>query len=744
MVETEDDTYNMNSKERKQSLKVSLINNQKVSMVITDKETQQRYSSLLSLPKLKKLSKAFLTIKKARDALQIIKDGIESGKIMLSEDPNDNSIEIKYTLKNFPPFDIKLKMEQPTQEDENEQDVLPPKFDYKGNLEAEAKYGHSTENTTEYNKPNIQTNVKDPIMQLEYIEPILQVHYPDGTTKTTKLPPRIQGINGQMPNITDEQFRMIREQMDRNIGNKGLSPLKDDSNYYRSNSAVKGKMSQYSTRTSPNITNNNLFLINQSNNFVQPTIQANQMDPNNLYNSMNYKINSDYNTLSAKNKPFLVGNPNYGNQVPNPTLQNSIYDNKTLIAKSKFHKKFKKEPDNNRSSSTPSNQNKYPIRKKKNDNKMPCDRNIKTEKLNKKKDPQDKTDKKQSSKENKIHKKKKSTKNEKLQQQIKQNQTYTKQNLPSQFLQNQTSNEIGHVKTHLFTNPQNTQYQKMASSVDGQIPSLANDPYSQISQQQIALAQLASRQNEENPDFKNLEAITLEHKIEQNNIPQNFEQNVQIQNEIQEPEPEQEQEIEQNQLQNTNPEIEDLFITDEGRVIFRNGLLRGIIHTYSEIDDVVSKIQDILLKGAKFHLVYKAFDLDDKAKTFHEKCDKLDMSLVLVETDKDVRFGGFTTKSWKGNCVKKKDNSAFVFNLNNNKIYDIIPNEPAVGCYPKFGPVFFGCQIRIYDDFFTKGGSTCHRGLNYKTRKDFELNNGEQTYLIKDIEVYRIETIDIV
>ena len=737
MVETEADTYNMNSSERKQSLKVSLINNQKVSMVITNKETQERYSSLLSLPKLKKLSKAFLTIKKAKDALNIIKEGIESGKIMLSEDPNDNTIEIKYSLKNFPPFNIKLKMEEPIQDNEEEQDVLPPKFDYKGNVEAEQKYGQSTENTTEYNKPDIQTNVKDPIMQLEYIEPILQVHYPDGTTRTTKLPPRIQGVNGQMPNITDEQFRMIREQMDRNIGDKGLSPLKDDPNYYRSNSAVKGKMSQYSTRTSPNITNNNLFLINQSNNFVQPTIQANQIDPNTVYNSMNYKMNSDYNTLSAKNKPFLKGKGNYGNQIPNQTLQNSIYDNKTLIAKSKMSK-FKKEPGNNRSSSTPSNQNKYPIRKKKNENKMPCDRNIKTEKLNKKKAPQDKTEKKQTSKENKTHKKKKSTKPEKLQQ-----QTYTKQNVPPQFLQSQISNEIGQVKAHLFANPQNTQYQKMASYNDGQTPSLANDPYSQISQQQIALAQMASRQNEANPDYQNLEAITLEHKIEQSNIPQNFEQNVQIQNEIQEQEPEQEQEIVQNQEQTADPDIEALFMTEEGKIIFRNGLLRGIIHTYSEIDDVVTKIQDILLKGAKFTLVYKAFDLDDKAKTFHEKCDKLDMSLVLVETDKDVRFGGFTTKSWKGNCVKKKDNSAFVFNLDNNKIYDVIPNEPAVGCYPKFGPVFFGCQIRIYDDFFTKGGSTCHRGLNYKTRKDFELNNGEQTYLIKDIEVYGIETIEI-
>ena len=189
--------------------------------------------------------------------------------------------------------------------------------------------------------------------------------------------------------------------------------------------------------------------------------------------------------------------------------------------------------------------------------------------------------------------------------------------------------------------------------------------------------------------------------------------------------------------------IEALFKTEEGRIIFRNGLLRGIIHKYSEIDDVVSKIQDILLKGAKFTLVYKAFELGDNAETFHEKCDKLDMSLVLVETDNDIRFGGFTMQSWEGNNIQKIDNNSFVFNLETNSIYDIIPNEPAIGCYPKYGPVFFGCQIRIYDKFFSNGGTTCMKGLNYKTKKNYELNNGKPKYLVKDIEVYSIEAIDV-
>ena len=237
-------------------------------------------------------------------------------------------------------------------------------------------------------------------------------------------------------------------------------------------------------------------------------------------------------------------------------------------------------------------------------------------------------------------------------------------------------------------------------------------------------------QNQQNPEYQNLNAITLQQKVEESN-------EIQEEQQIQQ-EQEQEQEEQQEVL-----DIEALFMTEEGRIIFRNGLLRGIIHKYAEIDDVISKIQDILLKGVKFNLVYKAFDVGDKAKTFHEKCDNLKMSLILIETDKDIRFGGFTMKSWEGNNLKKIDNNAFVFSLETNSIFDVIKNEPAIGCYPKFGPVFFGCQIRIYDEFFTKGGTTCHKGLNYKTKKDYELNNGEQKYLIKDIEVYGIEAIDV-
>ena len=116
---------------------------------------------------------------------------------------------------------------------------------------------------------------------------------------------------------------------------------------------------------------------------------------------------------------------------------------------------------------------------------------------------------------------------------------------------------------------------------------------------------------------------------------------------------------------------------------------------------------------------------------------------MTLETQEGVRFGGFTSKTWNGKNIKKVDNDAFVFSIEIGKCYEVTKGNPAIGCYPKFGPVFFGCQIRIYNDFFTKEGTTCLKGLNYCTTKDYELNNGKRTYIVKDIEVYEIETIDI-
>ena len=162
-----------------------------------------------------------------------------------------------------------------------------------------------------------------------------------------------------------------------------------------------------------------------------------------------------------------------------------------------------------------------------------------------------------------------------------------------------------------------------------------------------------------------------------------------------------------------------------------------IIHNSQELELLTRKINKSNRK-ITLYLIYKATADSDKAEAFHKKCDRAKSTLVLVETDKGKRFGGYTSRSWGGECIDKKDDEAFIFSLDKMMTYDIIPGEDAIGCYPKFGPIFMGCQIRIYDDAFIKGGTTFEKGLNYNTLEDFELTGGDREFNVREIEVYEV------
>ena len=168
-------------------------------------------------------------------------------------------------------------------------------------------------------------------------------------------------------------------------------------------------------------------------------------------------------------------------------------------------------------------------------------------------------------------------------------------------------------------------------------------------------------------------------------------------------------------------------------------LVKGeIIDSTPELELLTRKICKNY-KKVTLDLLYKATVDTDKAAAFHKKCDWANRTLVLIKTGRGKRFGGYTSCSWKGDSIEKRDENAFVFSLDKMQIYDIIPGEDAIGCYPNFGPVFLGCQIRIYDDFFTNGGTTFERGCNYDTQEDYELTGGLKQFDVKEIEVYSVE-----
>jgi len=192
--------------------------------------------------------------------------------------------------------------------------------------------------------------------------------------------------------------------------------------------------------------------------------------------------------------------------------------------------------------------------------------------------------------------------------------------------------------------------------------------------------------------------------------------------------------LRQTQQKETNMEDQMLSIQDT-----RLEVVKGdIIQNTKELELLTRKISKNN-KKITLNLLYKATVDSDKAQAFHNKCDSVNNSLVLVKSGNGKRFGGYTTCNWRGNNIEKKDENAFVFSLDKLKIYDVVPGEDAIGCYPNYGPVFLGCQIRLYDQFFTKGGTTFEKGLNYNTEEDFELSGGLKKFEVKDVEVYGIE-----
>ena len=162
-----------------------------------------------------------------------------------------------------------------------------------------------------------------------------------------------------------------------------------------------------------------------------------------------------------------------------------------------------------------------------------------------------------------------------------------------------------------------------------------------------------------------------------------------------------------------------------------------IIRDNSELEMIVNKLNKYN-RAIKIDLIYKASVDSDRASAFHNNCDHAKNTIVLVESTNGRRFGGYTSESWEGDCIDKFDPNAFIFSLDKMETYGVVLEKEAIGCYPQFGPVFLGCQIRIYDNAFTNGGTTFQRGVSYLTNEDYELTGGEKKFGVKEIEVYEV------
>ena len=325
-----------------------------------------------------------------------------------------------------------------------------------------------------------------------------------------------------------------------------------------------------------------------------------------------------------------------------------------------------------------------------------------------------------------------------------ENENYKKQILAYEDENNQLRNQFEIVNKDLdaFEN-QNKEIRKMYEELENENINCKNQMEQLINDNEMLRQQIEELNNNYTIINNEIESIKNENNILKNNLEEqkNNDKNEEIINKLMEENNIYKMKAEENEL--LKKQIEELqyqiqIRQDRQESIGRESEVKGdIIHDIKELELLTKKINKDNRKII-INLLYKASVDSDRAAAFHQKCDHAKNTIVLVETKNGRRFGGYTTCSWSGNCVDKSDPEAFIFSFDKMRTYDNIPGDEAIGCYPKFGPIFLGCQIKIFDNAFTKGGTTFEKELNFNTEEDYELTGGDRAFQVKDIEVYEV------
>ena len=101
--------------------------------------------------------------------------------------------------------------------------------------------------------------------------------------------------------------------------------------------------------------------------------------------------------------------------------------------------------------------------------------------------------------------------------------------------------------------------------------------------------------------------------------------------------------------------------------------------TYNKFDDL-----------PKFQKIYESSLNGDLSKTFHNFCDGKPNIIVVVESNNNSKFGGYTKVGFSSDGNMKNDEDAFLFNFDKRKIYKIKKRYKAIYCDNNYGPCFGG------------------------------------------------------
>ena len=187
-------------------------------------------------------------------------------------------------------------------------------------------------------------------------------------------------------------------------------------------------------------------------------------------------------------------------------------------------------------------------------------------------------------------------------------------------------------------------------------------------------------------------------------------------------------------IEEQNQEIKTL------KDIIEKNSSKSEIMNYDEKEMLCKEIENKMDQRIKeIKKLYQAKNDGGDPINFHSKCDNIPNTLVLIKSEGNKKFGGFTPIPWKseGGYIQDSENKTFIFSLDKKKIYHLNDIEKNAlfhdeSCGPCFGNGF---------DIGIDGNPIMKNALFTLKSKSFDYNEDEIS-LSEYTPPYKLKAID--
>ena len=172
------------------------------------------------------------------------------------------------------------------------------------------------------------------------------------------------------------------------------------------------------------------------------------------------------------------------------------------------------------------------------------------------------------------------------------------------------------------------------------------------------------------------------------------------------------------------------------------------IGSFNSIDFILNYIRqnDPLFNFTMIQLLYRGSRDGDSTQTCHELCDNKQNVLIVMKSDTNYVFGGYSKIGFKTNNNINNgeyliDNNCFLFSLNLKKIYPVINNQKIIcNLINKYG-LCFDLSLAFFDNFMHVNENVIYSKIKRKfngINNEYEMNGGRDKFRCKELEVFQL------